>query len=84
MTKGHSNSKIQQGVQCSEGEDQLEQISEERRESCSVVSKVVRIIIYRVKPVDGLGEGEIVGFQCNNSSVQCINRCYYKYFVDDF
>jgi hypothetical protein len=62
----------------------LERIMEERRESCAVVSKIVRIIIYRLKPVDGLGEGEIVGFECHNSSVQCINRCSYKYLVDDY
>ncbi len=29
-------------------------------------------------------EGEIVGFQCHNSSEQCINRCSYRYFVDDY
>jgi len=62
----------------------LERFSEERRESCSVVSKIVRIIIYRVKRADGLGEGEIVGFQCHNSTEQCINRCSYKYLVDDY
>jgi hypothetical protein len=62
----------------------LERISEERRESCAVVSKLVRIIIYRIKPVDGLGDGEIVGFECNNSSVQCHNRCSYRYFMDDY
>lgn len=62
----------------------MEQIIEERKELCSVVSKIVSIKIYRLKPVDGRGEGEIVGFHCHNSSASCESRCAYKFFMEDF
>lgn len=64
--------------------DPLEQVIEERKVLCSVVSKIVSIIIYRLKPLDGLGEGEIVGFQCHSISPNCESRCTYKYFMEDF
>jgi len=62
----------------------LEQIAEERKVLCSVVSKIVSIIIYRLKPIDGLGEGEIVGFHCHSVSVNCESRCTYRFFMEDY
>ncbi|MDR3542536.1 MAG: hypothetical protein P4L69_16480 [Desulfosporosinus sp.] len=64
--------------------DRSDQVIEERKVLCSVVSKIVSIIIYRLKPVDELGEGEIVGFHCHSSSSNCESRCTYKYFMEDF
>jgi len=64
--------------------DSLEQIVEERKVLCSVVSKIVSIIIYRLKPVDCNGEGEISGFHCHSSSVSCESRCTYKLLMEDY
>lgn len=62
----------------------MEQIAEERKVLCSVVSKIVSIIIYRLKPIDGLGEGEIVGFYCHSVNVNCESRCTYRFFMEDY
>ncbi|MDP4126930.1 MAG: hypothetical protein Q8912_08310 [Bacillota bacterium] len=61
-----------------------ERIIEERKEICSVVSKMVSLEIYRLKPLEGQGEGEIVGFNCHNSTQQCESRCTYRLLLEDY
>ena len=58
---------------------------EERQETCSTVSKIVKIKILR-RRVDGapLQEGEIVGFDCASSSSSCGSKCSYKLLMDDY
>jgi hypothetical protein len=62
----------------------LEQIVEKRREICSTVSKIVSIKIFRQRPKESKTIGEIVGFQCENSSPNCESRCTYKMMIEDF
>ena len=67
-------------------EDHLEDtVVEERHETCSAVSKMVKIKILRRKvnatPRHG---GEIVGFECASSSSSCESKCSYKLLMDDY
>lgn len=60
-------------------------IIETREESCSIVSKIVKIKIFR-NPTEGgsKDEGEIVGFECNSSSTTCLSKCHYRMLMEDF
>lgn len=61
------------------------QIVENREESCSIVSKIVKIKIFRNRVEGGSKyEGEIVGFECSSSSKTCLSRCHYRMLMDDF
>jgi len=62
-----------------------EMVIEERQETCSTVSKIVKIKIFR-KRIHGapLYGGEIVGFDCASSSSSCESRCTYKLLMDDY
>ena len=62
----------------------MEKIIEERKEVCSVVAKMVSLEIHRLKPLVGQGEGEIVGFNCHNSTHQCESRCTYRFLLEDY
>ena len=60
-------------------------IVEERKELCSVASKIVSIKIIRQKETqDVLEEGEIIGFECAESSPNCESKCTYKMLLEDF
>jgi hypothetical protein len=60
-------------------------IIEERKESCSIVSKIVKIRVFRKRVEAGSpSEGEIVGFECGSSSTNCLSRCHYRMLMDDF
>jgi len=63
----------------------LEQNVEERQEICSIVSKIIKIKIFR-RVIEGasLQEGEIVGFDCASSSSNCESRCHYRLLIDDY
>jgi len=63
----------------------LELNVEEREESCSIVSKIVKLKIYR-RVIEGtvLQEGEIVGYDCGSSSSNCETRCHYRLLIDDY
>lgn len=62
-----------------------EQIVEERQEMCSVVSKIVRIKIFRRKVDDALQQdGEIIGFECASKVSNCEKKCSYMLILDDF
>ncbi|TGE31686.1 hypothetical protein E4K68_15850 [Desulfosporosinus sp. Sb-LF] len=63
----------------------MEQIVEERQESCSVVSKIVKIKLFRTR-VEGVSqlEGELVGFECGSSSSTCVSKCHYRLLMDDY
>jgi len=62
-----------------------EMVIEERQETCSTVSKIVKMKILRRKIVGALlQEGEIVGFDCASSSSSCESKCSYKLFMDDY
>ena len=67
------------------GELLEEMIIEERQETCSTVSKIVKIKIVR-RRIHGvsLQGGEIVGFDCASSSTSCESRCSYKLLMDDY
>lgn len=58
---------------------------EERQETCSTVSKLVRIKIFR-QVIEGTSqqEGEIVGFECNSSSSTCESKCHYRLLLEDY
>jgi len=57
----------------------LELKVEERQEACSIVSKIVRLKIYRkVIESDSGQNGEIVGYDCNSTSSTCETRCHYR------
>ncbi|WP_042338429.1 hypothetical protein [Desulfosporosinus youngiae] len=58
---------------------------EERQETCSIVSKIVRLKIYRRAAEDGSSQaGEIVDYECNSSTSNCESRCHYRLLIDDF
>ncbi|HBV88897.1 MAG TPA: hypothetical protein DEF42_20175 [Desulfosporosinus sp.] len=58
---------------------------EERQETCSIVSKIVRLKIYRkVIEGDSRQDGEIVGCDCNSTSSTCESRCHYRLLIDDY
>lgn len=57
---------------------------EERQEVCSVASKLVAIKIYRLPSADSQYEGEIINFECNQSSINCETRCTYKLLLNDY
>ncbi|SHI12349.1 hypothetical protein [Desulfosporosinus lacus] len=58
---------------------------EEREESCSIVSKIVKLKIYRrVIESTVLQEGEIVSYDCGSSSSNCETRCHYRLLMDDY
>ena len=61
-----------------------EKVIEKRKELCSVVTKMVSLEIYRLKPLVGQGEGEIIGFNCHNSTQQCESRCSYRFLLEDY
>lgn len=65
-------------------DSQFGQVVEQREEVCSVASKIVAIKIYRKMPEDFRGEGEIIGFECNNSGPSCESRCTYKRLLEDY
>ena len=60
-------------------------VIEERQESCSTVSKVVKIKILR-RRIDGsqLQVGEIIGFECASVSSSCESKCSYKLLMEDY
>lgn len=60
-------------------------IVEERQETCSAVSKIVKIKILR-RRIDGaqLQEGAIIGFDCASSSCSCESKCSYRLLMDDY
>ena len=62
-----------------------EMVTEERQETCSTVSKIVKIKIMR-RRIHGitLQGGEIVGFDCASSSASCESKCSYKLLMDDY
>jgi len=63
----------------------MEQIVEERQESCSIVSKIVRLKIFRrVIEGDSRQAGEIIGYDCNSTSSTCEARCHYRLLIDDY
>jgi hypothetical protein len=59
------------------------EIVEEKKELCSIASKIVSVRIVRqiVKPTE---EGRITGFSCADSSSTCESRCTYKMILEDF
>lgn len=57
---------------------------EQREEVCSVASKIVSIKIVRNIVEDQRAEGEIVGFDCNNSSPNCQSKCTYRLLLEDY
>jgi len=57
---------------------------ERREEVCSVASKMVVIKIFRKIPEDLRSEGEIVGFDCNNSGANCRSKCTYRLLLEDY
>lgn len=63
----------------------MDMVIEERQETCSAVSKLVKIKILRRRiygaPLQG---GEIVGFECASSSSSCESKCSYKLLMDDY
>ena len=62
----------------------VEQIIEHREEPCSIVSKIVKIKIFRNQVEGGSKyEGEIVGFECSSSSTNCLPKCHYRMIMDD-
>jgi len=63
-----------------------ETVVEERQETCSTVSKIVKIKIFRRGIDDSatLQAGEIVGFDCASSSSSCESKCSFKLLMDDF
>jgi len=58
---------------------------EERQETCSIVSKIVRLKIFR-KAIEGDSrqDGEIVGYDCNSTSSTCETRCHSRLLIDDY
>jgi len=60
-------------------------VIEERQETCSTVSKIVKIKILR-RSIVGVScqEGEIVGFDCASSSSACESKCSFKLLLDDY
>ncbi len=63
----------------------LDQMVEERQETCSAVSKIVKIkIIWRRVEGASLHESEIVSFECGASSSNCLSRCNYRLLMDDY
>ncbi|WP_083824011.1 hypothetical protein [Desulfosporosinus sp. OT] len=61
------------------------QMVENREESCSIVSKIVKIKIFRNRVEGGSEyEGEIVGFECSSASTNCLSRCHYRMLMEDF
>ncbi|MHB8074392.1 hypothetical protein E4K67_21775 [Desulfosporosinus fructosivorans] len=58
-------------------------VVEERQETCSTVSKIVKIKIFR-RRVDSAREGEIVGFDCAASTSSCETKCTFKLLMEDF
>ena len=62
-----------------------EMVVEKRQETCSTVSKIVKIKILR-RRIDSapFQEGEIVGFDCASSSSSCESKCSYKLLMDDY
>lgn len=63
----------------------MEQNVEERQETCSIVSKIVRLKIFR-RAIEGasIQEGEIVGYECSSSSSSCESKCHYRLLLDDY
>jgi hypothetical protein len=57
---------------------------EERTEVCSTSSKLVNLKIYRAISTEQQGEGEIMDFHCNQSSMNCESRCTYKMLLSDY
>lgn len=64
-----------------------ERIIEDREETCSIVSKLVKIRIFRSQIESSAihnSEGEIVGFECGSSSITCLSKCHYRMIMEDF
>lgn len=63
----------------------MDLVVEERQESCPVVSKIVKVKIFR-KRIDGSPQqdGEIVGFECGSKGSSCESKCSYRLLLDDF
>ena len=63
----------------------VERIIEDREETCSIVSKLVKIRIIRNRVDSGAMncEGEIVGFECGSSSTNCLSKCHYQMILED-
>jgi len=62
-----------------------EVVVEERQETCSTVSKIVKLKIFRRRIDSSIRqEGEIVGFDCASSSSSCESKCTFKLLMDDF
>jgi len=60
-------------------------VVEVRHETCSTVSKIVKIKIMR-KIIDDapLQAGDILGFSCASSGSFCESKCSYKFLMDDY
>ena len=63
----------------------IERIIEDREETCSIVSKMVKIKIFRnrIKSEATNSEGEIVGFECSSSRISCLSKCHYRMMMED-
>jgi len=59
-------------------------VVEERQETCSTVSKIVKVRILRRRIVGTPQAGEIVGFDCASLSSSCEAKCSYKRLMDDY
>lgn len=54
-----------------------------KKELCSVASKMVSVTIVRRK-TNSSSEGEIISFDCADSSPTCDSKCTYKMLLEDF
>ncbi|HZK83106.1 MAG TPA: hypothetical protein VFC58_00210 [Desulfosporosinus sp.] len=60
-------------------------MTEVRHETCSTVSKIVKLKIMRKRIDDApLQAEEIVGFTCASSGSSCESKCSYKLLMDDY
>lgn len=58
---------------------------EERQETCSTVSKLVKIRIFRKVIAEApQQEGEITGFECSSASSTCESKCHYRMLLEDY
>lgn len=63
----------------------MEQFIEDREETCSAASKLVKIKLTRLRRKgDSPQTGEIVDFQCNSQSSNCESRCTYRMLMEDY
>ena len=61
------------------------QVIEEREETCSIVSKLVKLKIFRNQVAgSSMYLGEIIGFECGSFTTSCLSKCHYRRMLDDF